>query len=288
MAKSEPHMNEKSLSKRPGTLIIIGGREEKTTDREREILEEVARRAKRSRGDLVIIPVASSYPEEVSREYTRVFHELGIKSVRTLDIRSRQDATTPEAEEIVAAAGLVFFTGGDQLRITSQIGDSPVFVRLQRLYNHGGTIVGTSAGAAAMPETMLIGGPRDQSNQISALGMAPGLGLIPGVIIDSHFAERGRFGRLLGAVTENPKNIGIGIDENTAIVVESAQCFSVLGTGAVYIVDGTQVTYSSLSDRSPEGTVSIHGVSLHVLGAGEEYDLKIRKPIPPRSEPGSQ
>src|SRR5690348_16170233 len=104
------------------------------------------------------------------------------------------------------------------------------------------TIAGTSAGAAAMPETMLVGGANDESNKISTLGMAPGLGLIQGVVVDSHFAERGRFGRLLGAVTQNPKNLGLGIDENTAIVLERGEGFRVLGAGAVYVFDGRNVS----------------------------------------------
>jgi cyanophycinase len=267
------------MTKAKGTLIIIGGREEKASDNDRRILGEVAKRAKRTKGDVVIIPVASQYPEEVAKEYVKVFHELSVPRISTLDIRCRDDATAPEAVQQVERASVVFFTGGDQLRITSQIGDSPVFQCLHKLYRSGATIVGTSAGAAAMPETMLIGGKGDESNRVSTLGMAPGLGLIEGVIIDSHFAERGRFGRLLGAVTENPRNVGIGIDENTAIVVEDGG-FTVLGSGAVYILDGTQVKYSSLSERQPEGVVSIFGVKLHVLGEGDCFDLAERQPYP--------
>src|SRR5205823_1884326 len=139
------------------------------------------------------------------------------------------------AAEAFERSPVVFFTGGDQVRITSQLADSPVFECISRLYRNGGTIVGTSAGAAAMPEIMLIGRRVDESNRVSTLGMAPGLGLIEGVIIDSHFAKRGRYGRLLGAVTENPHNLGIGIDEDTAIVVEAGTHFTVLGSGGVYV-----------------------------------------------------
>jgi cyanophycinase len=129
-----------------------------------------------------------------------------------------------------------------------------------------------------MPETMLIGGPSDASNKVSALAMAPGLGLCTGVVVDSHFAERGRIGRLLGAVAQNPRNLGLGIDEDTAIVVSDGQ-FAVLGTGAVYAVDGTDISYSSLSEQQAEGVVSIVDVRLHVLGTGDRFDLRERRPL---------
>ena len=134
---------------------------------------------------------------------------------------------------------------------------------------------------------MIVYGDGDVSNEISALGMAPGLGLLPGVVIDSHFAERGRMGRLLGAVAENPKNLGAGIDEDTAIVVERGERLRVIGSGAVYVVDGTEIAYSSLSERKPEGILSLFGAKLHVLGDGDRFDLVSRCPetaVPEESE----
>jgi cyanophycinase len=150
---------------------------------------------------------------------------------------------------------------------------------MRRAYIEGGFVAGTSAGAAAMPETMIIGGPGDESNRISALSMASGLGLLHDVVIDSHFAERGRLGRLLGAVVQNPRNLGIGIDESTAIVVERDERFRVIGSGAVYVVDGSEISHSSLAEDKSEGVVTIHDLKLHVLGDGDCYDLKTRKPI---------
>src|SRR5215213_8078218 len=128
-----------------------------------------------------------------------------------------------------------------------------------------------------MPETMLVSGPGDESNEVSALMMAPGLGLIRDVVIDSHFAERGRMGRLLGAVAQNPRNLGIGIDEDTAIFVEPNDLFRVIGSGAVYLVDGTDISYSSLSEKQPEGIVSMCNTKLHVLGKDDCFDLRTRK-----------
>ncbi len=265
--------------KAKGQLIIIGGHEEKEAGRDRPILEEVSRRAKERKGSLLITTVATNKPEELAATYTAVFRDLGVQEIDVLDIRTREEAHARENVDRVQRAAVVFFTGGDQLRITSQVGDSSVYRCLQEIHERGATIVGTSAGAAAMPETMLISGAGEESNRVSALGMAPGLALMHGVVIDSHFAERGRMGRLLGAVAQNPRNLGIGIDEDTAIVVENGDQFTVLGSGAVYVVDGSTMTYSSLSERSAEGVLNIHDVTLHVLGAGDCFDLTTRRPV---------
>ncbi len=261
-----------------GTLIVIGGHEDKDRKGKREILAEVAGRAKGQKGHLVIVTVATQFPKEVAAEYMSVYSDLGVEHIEVFDIRSRDEAYAEGAVDKVRHASVVFFTGGDQLRITSQVGDSPVFRCLQELHEKGATIAGTSAGAAAMSETMLIGGPGDESNRVSALGMAPGLGLMHDAVFDSHFAERGRFGRLLGAVAQNPRNLGIGIDEDTAIVVERGETFHVLGSGAVYVFDGTEIPYSSLSDTNPDGVLSVFGAKLHVLGRGDRFDLASRRP----------
>jgi cyanophycinase len=260
-----------------GTLIIIGGHEDKHDPC--GILHQVAQVTKAARGSLLLITVVTEVPGEVAAAYRKTFKALGVKRIEVLDIRTREQARADEYVRLVHGASVVFFTGGDQLRLTSQLGDSPVFQALQKLLAQGGTIVGTSAGAAAMPETMIISGDGETSNAISALGMAPGLGLIDDVVIDSHFAERGRIGRLLGAVAQNPRNLGLGIDENTAIVVHHGKNFQVIGTGAVYVVDGSHISFSGLSDHHPEGVLSLYGVQLHVLAAGDKFDLQRRCPV---------
>ncbi len=263
-----------------GSLIIIGGHEEKDPRRKRTILERVAAAAGES-GSMVISSVASHLDEAEYQNYQDIFRDLGVRNVSFLGVRTRQDAYDDSAVAKIRDASVVFFTGGDQLRITSQVADSPVFQCLQERHQAGLTVAGTSAGAASMPETMLTAGRGDESSNISTLGMAPGLGLIHGVVIDSHFAERGRFGRLLGAVSENPKNLGLGIDENTAIVVGSDRRFEVIGAGAVYVMDGRQISYTSLSDARPEGVISIFGVHLHVLTEGDSFDLSSAQPLSP-------
>jgi cyanophycinase len=148
---------------------------------------------------------------------------------------------------------------------------------IRDIHRRGGVIAGTSAGASAMSETMLVRGSSAESHRIGNLNMAPGLGLIPHVIIDQHFAERGRIGRLLGAVAQNPRVLGIGIDEDTAIIVEEG-AFRVLGVGAVYIVDGEDVTHSNVAEARREEALSMFGVRLHVLAAGDLFDLQTRRP----------
>jgi cyanophycinase len=272
-------MNQTSHRPVKGTLIIIGGHEERSKDGDRRILKEVARRAGRNQA-LVILTVASASHPEVGDEYVDIFSDLGVRNARVLPLRSREEASNPDVVKQLADAAVVFFTGGDQLRITSQLGDTPTYTSLHELYSHGATIAGTSAGAAVMSQTMLVGGRGDESLEISALRMAPGLGFLEQAVLDSHFAERGRFGRLLGAVAQNPANLGLGLDEDTAIIVERGQTFRVIGSGGVYVFDAAGVTYSSLSERQAEGIVTIHGVTLHVLAADDCFDLRSRRPVP--------
>lgn len=266
-------------TKPKGRLVIIGGAEEKHRQGQMEILEVVAQHAKRDGGKVVVVTAATQYPEELAATYKKVFNGLGISKVEDLDIRTRADAQAQENVDKVKDAAVIFFTGGDQLRITSQIGDSPVFRCMRERYYEGSTIAGTSAGAAAMPETMLIAGEGDESNRLLALDMAPGLGFFKDTVIDSHFAQRGRMGRLLGAVSQNPKNLGLGIDEDTAIQVESQDSFEVLGTGAVYVLDGTEITFSNLSEKQAEDVLCVYDIKLHVLSRGNCFDLVQRRPI---------
>ena len=260
--------------RRQRALIIIGGKEDREGDR--DILREIARRV--GSGKIVITTVASEDPGDLYETYERAFRGLGVKHVFKLDIRDRLAATEERSVRVLDDATAVFFTGGDQLRITSQIGDTPVFARIREIYEEGGLIAGTSAGASAVSETMLVAGPSSDSHRIgAALLMAPGLGLIEDVIIDQHFAERGRIGRLLGAVAQNPRTLGIGIDEDTAIIIERHR-FQVMGAGAVYIVDGRGVTHSNIANDERDRTMSIFDVKLHVLAKGDEFDLKARRP----------
>ena len=259
-----------------GTLIIIGGHEER--EGEAAILRAVADRVKG--GKLVLATLGTSEPEETYQEYRRAFSALGVKQTVHLDVSDREDLLRNPRPEIMEGASVVFFTGGGQLRITTQFGGTQLCEQIQEFYRKGGTIAGTSAGASVMSDTMVVSGDADSSHRVGAnLLMAPGLGYIKDVIIDQHFAERGRIGRLLGAVAQNPRLLGVGIDENTAIVVEKENRLRVLGEGAVYIVDGRQVTSTNMDDDNEDQTLSIFNVRLHVLSQGDEFDLYTREPL---------
>src|SRR4051812_37358828 len=173
--------------KQKGPLIIIGGREELDDRGKRIILKEVTHCASQRRKGLVIVTVATHLPEEIGEDYVRAFRSLGMRHVEVLDIRNRHQAFEPENIAKLADACAIYFTGGDQLRITSQIGGTPLFERMLEIHEEGGVIAGTSAGAAAVPDTMLISGDGKESPRVASLGMAPGLGLLKGVVVDSHF-----------------------------------------------------------------------------------------------------
>jgi cyanophycinase len=253
--------------------VIIGGHEDKTGDR--VVLEEVARRVRG--GKLVIATVASHEPEGYFEDYRRAFGDLGVGELVELYVRERSETLDAKALETLEGAAGIFFTGGDQLRISSQIGDTPVERRVREIHEQGGVVAGTSAGASAMSEVMLVAGASGESHRIGELHMAPGLGLIRDVIIDQHFAERGRFGRLLGAVAQNPRVLGVGIDEDTAVVAEGG-AFRVVGCGAVYVVDGAGLTHSNIAEASPNKALSMYDVRMHVLSSGDCFDLERRRP----------
>ncbi|MEK7358590.1 MAG: cyanophycinase [Bdellovibrionota bacterium] len=265
-----------------GCLIIIGGREDK--EDQMEILGEVARRI--GKGTLVIASLASQLPRELWTDYRRIFKCLGVKTIKHLHVETHEEARRQKNADILQGAAGVFFTGGDQLKITTRIGGTPVFDRVLEIFSGGGVIAGTSAGAAAMGETMLVGSESQESHKVGNWLMAPGLGLLKETIIDQHFAQRGRIGRLLGAVSLNPGILGIGIDEDTAIMVQDRKAH-VIGVNAVYVIDGRDVSYTNVTEAAAERTMSMHDVKLHILCSGESFDIDSRRPIVQRADAGS-
>lgn len=259
-----------------GPLLIIGGHEDK--DGDREILETLAKLV--NGGRLVIATIASKAPEGYFDAYKAAFGALGLTDLVELYVEERSDSGTREALATLDGASGVFFTGGDQLRISSQIGDTAVEKRILQIHEQGGVIAGTSAGASVMSETMLVKGPSAETYRLGELHMAPGLGLMPDVIIDQHFAERGRYGRLVGAVAHNPRLLGVGVDEDTALLVRG-RLGEVLGAGAVYVVDGEGATHSNVAEARAESALSIHDVRMHVLSSGDAFDFAARRPRPP-------
>lgn len=265
-------MNEKI----EGNLIIIGGAEDKKGDK--EILKKVAEFVNKE--DMILIAtVATEYPEKSFEKYYKVFSGLGIKRIEKLDISSREDACSRKNIDLIKKCNLLFFTGGDQLRITSILGGTPVYDALKEICSEGKVIAGTSAGASVMSHTMIVQGEDEESPRKCTLKMSPGLGLIDSVIIDQHFAQRGRIGRLLTAVAQNPEVLGIGIDEDTAIVVRDVGIAEVIGSGAVYFLDGTSIIYSNVSEQYSDEVLSMFNIKLHVLKEGNKFDLIKKLPF---------
>ena len=266
---------KKPLNGKPGTIIALGGREDR--EGELHILREVASRV--NGGKLVIATLASAIGDEQFADYRNLFAKLGVKKIERLDFKSREEAMDPRAVERLDGTSAIFFSGGDQLKLTSKIAGTAIYSRIAELFEQGATIAGTSAGAAAMSETMLVGRSFGELHTVaSAFFTAAGLALLKDMIIDQHFAQRSRVGRLIAAVGEKPSALGIGIDEDTAMVVHGHEYFEVVGAGAVYVVDGSGVTYTNISERNMQRTLAVFDVRLHVLKSGNQFDLRTRRP----------
>lgn len=263
-----------------GTLIVIGGNEAK--EGHRPILELIAKRARA--GKLVVMTIASEEPEEQWENYQKTFKELGVPRLEQFDARSREQLLEQSRPEMLDEGTVVFFAGGDQMKITSKFGGTPLCDRLRQLYAQGALIAGTSSGASVMAEVMMAAGESESSHQgQESVRLAPGLGLISGVIIDQHFAERGRMGRLLGAVAQNPRLLGVGIDEDTALVFQGHEQAAVIGSGAVYMVDGRTITHTNASGNEDQA-ISVFGATVHVLNSGDRFDMANRAATSGRTE----
>lgn len=259
-----------------GKLIIIGGAEDK--EGECEILKKVIELSGGENPKIVVMTTATEHPKEVGNLYRRIFKRLGVKDIDILNINSRDDASNEDYIGFMREATCIFFTGGDQLRITSLLGGTMAYNCLVDAFNRGVLLVGTSAGASAMSSNMIVEGLNDDAPKYCTLKMAPGLGMLEEVIIDQHFAQRGRIGRLLSAVAQNPHMLGVGIDEDTAIIVEG-DFFSVIGSQSVTVVDGKRLSYTNVSELMPEEPLALTDVVLHILPKGYGFDLVSRKPI---------
>ena len=257
-----------------GALFVIGGAEDREDTK--VILSHFAERI--GSGKLVISTLASGYADEVWEVYQKLFSSMGVKRVDHLCMDHRDETSEDPRLDMLADAKAVFFTGGDQLKITTRLGGTALLERIEEIYRRGGVVGGTSAGATAIGEMMLVGSPHEGICKLSDIQMTPGLGLVKNMIIDQHFSERGRIRRLLGAVAQNPRMLGIGIDEDTAIVVESDGTFYALGSGAVYIVDGHDLSYTNISEASFSRAMSVFDVKLHVLSNGDCFDMRSRHP----------
>ena len=271
--------------RRHGCLMPIGGAENKVRDRVvlRRFIEMCGGDAAR----LVIVPTASRL-EDTGPRYEKVFLELGAADARSLPIETRKDASNPDFVSALEGATGVFLTGGNQLRLSTTLGGTDFGDALIERNLDGLHVGGTSAGAAILSDHMIAFGDEGSTPTGDMVTLAPGLGLTRRYIIDQHFRQRDRLGRLMAALSYNPMNVGIGLDEDTAAIIDPRGKIEVCGSGGLTVVDPKDVEFSSMDSSDPEHPVCVTGVRLHILVDGGTFDLETRRALPrDRSTPVS-
>ena len=273
-----------------GKLIIIGGAIDKGSFTESEfneqvennlnffeagVLRKIINESKKGvDSNIEIVPTASKIPEIVGEEDAKAFQYLGAKNVHVLDIRKREDSANQDVLERIHAADVVFFTGGDQLRLTSIIGGSPLHELLLKKYESDEFLyVGTSAGAHSASKSMIYQGDSKEALLKGEVKITSGLGFIDDVIIDTHFVKRGRIGRLFQAVVSNPRTLGIGLGEDTGLLIKGGNSMEAIGSGLVILVDGRHVKDTNITDVSLGEPISINNMLVHVMSQGDTYEL---------------
>jgi cyanophycinase len=266
-----------------GYIIPVGGAESKLGSP--LILKRFVRLCGGRDARVVVIPTASSLADTGER-YQSIFKELGVRRVDVLDLDARSDCEDEATLATLDQARGVFMTGGNQLRLATTLGGTSVARGLRRLNAAGVHIAGTSAGAAFLSEHMIANGEEGATPHAGDVTLAPGLGLTNRVIIDQHFRQRDRLGRLLTALAYNPFALGLGLDEDTAAFIGPDDALEVVGTGALTIIDPSEVEYSSMDQAEKGDPVCLIGVKLHVLVRGAGYDLNRRKAHAPQAATG--
>jgi len=275
-----------------GKLIIIGGSVDKGSFSEspadlnrslkffeKGILKRITTEsAKNTQSKIEIITTASSIPEEVGAEYVKAFAQLDVKNVEVLNIKTREDANKNEYVERLANADVVMFTGGDQLRLSSIFGGTSFHhLLLEKYENENFIIAGTSAGAAASSNNMIYQGSSHEALLKGEVKITGGLGFINNVIVDTHFVQRGRIGRLMYACASNPINLGIGLGEDTGLLITNGNYMEAIGSGLIMLVDATHMRDTNMTDVEMGNPISIEHLICHVMTLGDFYDLKHKK-----------
>ena len=275
-----------------GKLVSVGGAEDKGTDLEEGfvqrnrlnffelgILKRIVNEVGGPQKHIEVITTASSIPDEVGQNYLDAFGKIGCTNIGIMDIRKREDVQKPEYIERIRKADGVMFSGGDQLRLTSIFGGTEIYQILHDRYleEENFVIAGTSAGAMAMSNTMIYQGKSDLAHLKGEVKLTTGLAFIGNVIIDSHFDKRGRFNRLAQAVASNPQCTGIGLGEDTGVVITEGNQLEVVGSGAVVIVDGRDILHTNITEVSLGEPIAVENLKVSIMVRGNRYLLKQRK-----------
>jgi len=265
----------------PGHLMPIGGAEDKTT--RRLVLERFVQLSGGGNARVAVIPTASMMAAVLGETYCDIFSNLGVTDVHCVNIAERSQANDSAVAALLDDATGIFLTGGDQLKLVSILGGTLLADKIHSRFAQGATIGGTSAGASALSEHMIAFGRDGSAPTQRMVQLSPGLGLTDRVIIDQHFRQRDRIGRLMTAVAHNPAMIGVGIDEDTAFIINPDQSCEVIGAGSVMVVDGSHLQYSNIHVVKRYGPVAVLGTQVHMLTQGCRYDLVSRTARPPQS-----
>jgi len=256
-----------------GWIVPIGGAENKENDR--RVLARFVEVSGGAKADIVVIPTASRLHETGPR-YEKLFTELGAARVSVMDFDTRRDCQEAGRLQRLEQASGIFFTGGNQLRLTTLLGGTPIATMIRRRNAAGATVGGTSAGASILSEHMIAFGDEGSSVISGSVRLAPGLGLTNRFVIDQHFRQRDRLGRLITALAYNPFAIGIGLDEDTAVFIGPDETLEVEGSGGVTIVDAMDATFSSMDSVSEGQPVCLLGLKVHILVPGATFNLVTR------------
>jgi cyanophycinase len=274
-----------------GTLIPIGGAEDKGTDLESGvikrdrlnffeigILKSVLNEIGKENPNIILITTASQIPDEVSENYLDAFSKLNCTNVTHLRIRNRDEVDLPEHIQALNNCDGIMISGGNQMRLTTIYGGSVFLETLKHRYlkEKGFVIAGTSAGAMAMSSTMISEGSASEAHKKGEVKLTVGWGLINNLIIDSHFIQRGRFTRLAQAVGTNPGSIGIGLGEDTGVIIKGGQEIEIIGSGSVTLIDGYRVKHNNIADIGQGQTISLENLTVHIMERGNKYDLNER------------
>lgn len=275
-----------------GKLISVGGNEDKGTDIEKNfepkdylnffefgILKRILKELRKDKESRIeVITSASMIPEEVGENYIDAFAKLGALNIGVMHIKKREDCLNPDYIERIKNCDGVMFTGGNQLRLSMIFGGTEILSILHERYLHEDFVIaGTSAGAMAMSNTMIYQGSSTESLLKGEVKITTGLGFLHNVIIDSHFVKRGRFGRLAQAVAGNPGCIGIGLGEDTGVLVTKGNNMEAIGSGLILIFDGHNIKHSNIADVEEGTPLSIENMIVHVMAKGNHFHIKQRK-----------
>jgi len=264
-----------------GCLVAIGGAEDK--EAELEVLSRVISLAPAGDSAVTVIATASGYPDEVLPTYEAVFKRLGASDVHCLGVRDRAAAGDRESIGCVQQSGVIFFTGGDQLRITNVLGGSDLLEAIRDRLDAGAVVAGTSAGAVALSSTMIYNGGAADALHKGAVKMSSGLGFLDGVIIDSHFLERGRFTRLMEVGATNPEHLGVGLGEDAAVIVHPNRMLEAVGSGHVILIDSREMASSNVAELAMGEAVAIENMIMHALISGHGFDIDERQYLSPEA-----